>query len=539
MVSDSESATARRVFWASPKKFNLIGRQISRTEKNVAFFVFSKYNLGMVRLKYISRTGLDNFELSIFHSKNRFYSRFQNEYVRAVASRFSRVPPVDVSALASQALRDVKAQSDKLKNEVVIQRNLQKLDNSTKGVLQNCGVQKSFFSRDSITRARNKVLNLALHNAGKEIKFATLTYDDAHLPDSFENALLSAQNAMKRWQYRLDCACGGKRDERHTLKYLLIPELGEKKRRIHWHAIIIAPFIENSDFARNIWKNGYCQIKSIRSPNGQKVARCVASYVCKYITKNCEIFAGRKRIYYASHTWVSDCDKAFLTPKQAFSLRKWLADKVEKNYISAPKVFCANYDNTPTPDFTEKDVYSMLTDNHYFDVMPADYVCLSFAFPHSVSKDLFYFLKFHHFDLFKSDFMRISAQEKRERATIRQYVDALEKCMKCEDAIEPLSDEISLLFPNIPRDYVQKCLEEAYFLGGKNISFNNLPLINRFPDCFDLPNQKCDPDLRACACQTLLDDLPALERQDRASKYLYERGLSWKQVCDFFGLLAG
>ena len=493
----------------------------------------------MVRLKYISRTGLDSLELSIFHSKNRFYSRFQNEYVRAVASRFSRVGSLDVSRLALDALQDVSAEKNKLKNVVVNQQVLQSCCNEVKQILQKNDIQKSFFHKDSIVRARNKVLNLALHNAGREIKFCTLTYDSEHLPESFESALLGVQNAMKRWQYWLDVACNGKRDERHTLKYLLIPELGEKNRRIHWHAIIIAPYISENDFAKKIWKQGFCQIKSIRSPNGRKVARCVASYVCKYITKNCEIFAGRKRIYYASQNWKSDCDKAFLTPKQGFSLRKWLAERVERNEISAPKVVCANFDKSATPDFTEKDISAMLNDNHYFDVMPADYVCLSFSFPHHVSNDFFYFLKFHHFDIYKSDFMRISAQEKRERATIRAYVDALERCMKDEFAIEPETKKLAVLFPNVPEAYITKVLEESYFLGGKNYSFNNLPLINKMPACFDLQNQKCDPDLRACACQTLLDDLPALERQDRASTYLYKQGFSWKRVCQFFGLLAG
>lgn len=372
--------------------------------------------------------------------------------------------------------------------------------------------QKKFFSNESLTRARQKILNLALHNCGRELKFLTLTFNSENLPKNFRDGLLKAQNAMKRLQYYLDKMSGFNRDERHTLKYCLIPELGEKNKRLHFHAIAIFPFIATNIFASEIWKMGFCQIKTIRANENTKLVKAVAGYVAKYISKNCEMLEGRTRIYYASHTWKSDCRKAYFTKEQAFSAFKVLEKMQNNGEINPPRITFFNFDNSeiepPSNDFVL----------HFWKNYPnekpsiADIIKIELDLPKPKANIFLSFLHSINVDFYKSDFMRKSKYEERYKAECKAVVSAYEKIMYDFDSLQSLTSDLAFLFKNIDRTYIQSVLEDVYYNGGENQLFNNLPLINRHRDLFDLENQTCNKYLKRAAVQKIADTIDRRER---------------------------
>ena len=80
------------------------------------------------------------------------------------------------------------------------------------------------------------------------------------------------------------------------------------------------------------------------------------------------------------------------------------------------------------------------------------------------------------------------------------------------EALQDLTNNLSMLFKNIDKNYIKSVLEDVYYNGGENKLFNNLPLINRKRDLFDLENQTCDKYLQKAAFQRVSDTIDRRER---------------------------
>lgn len=466
----------------------------------------------MVTTKYIERKNSIYFSFVLSRRQNGVQSLFSDLYTKQVNPLYTRlsvkIPTYNGFSLIMPTVKNDGGILNSRENPRIF---FTRSSEDFSGHFQAKQKLKRF-SNESIARARNKILNLALHNCGRELKFLTLTFNEQNYPQNFRDGLLKAQNAMKRLQYRLDSMSASVRDERHTLKYCLIPELGERNKRLHFHAIAIFPYIHANDFALNIWKMGYCQIKTIKAKNNTKLTKAVAGYVAKYISKDCEMLEGRTRIYYASHSWNSDCKKAIFTDKQTFTSFKVLKKMQDSGEINPPRISFINFDDNkpqaPTNDFII----------HFFerypnnDVFPADIIKIELDIPKPKANIFLSLLHSTNIDFYKSDFMRKSPYETKYKNQCKATVDALERILYDFDSLQDLTDNLSILFKNIDKNYIKSVLEDVYYNGGENKLFNNLPLINRKRDLFDLENQTCDKYLQKAAFQRVSD---TIDRQER------------------------
>lgn len=488
----------------------------------------------MVLAKLIERKNTIYFDFTISRRQKSVNSFFSDCYIREVSPFFSRhkpkIPLLTSFNFFSSKSMDIDEISDPRKNPRIFSSSSSELFSN----FFQAKSEKKFFSNETITRARNKILNLALKNCGRELKFLTLTFNDENLPKNFRDALLKAQNAMKRLQYYLDKMSGFQRDERHTLKYCLIPELGEKNKRIHFHAIAIFPFINSNVFAQEIWKMGYCQIKTIRATENTKLTKAVAGYVAKYISKDCEMLDGRTRVYYASHTWKSDCKKAYFTEAQTFSAFKVLAKMQNNGEIDPPRITFLNFDNTepepPTPEYIVRFWQKFSLDAP----APADIIKIQMDMPKQKSNIFLSYLHSINVDFYKSDFMRKSHSEERYRNECKAVVNAYEKILYDFSSLEPLTNDLAEMFKNIDRAYINSVLRDVYYNGTDNELFNNLPLINRHRDLFDLEAQTCDKFLRRAARQKIADTIDRRERYEFLIKNNFYDEISQTELERFF-----
>lgn len=345
--------------------------------------------------------------------------------------------------------------------------------------LQTGDENSATFAKESIVKARRKILQLVLHNAGREIKFLTLTFDNNNLPENFPDALKKVQDFFKRWQYHIFPNKSETRDERHTLKYIAIPELGEKKKRIHFHAIVIAPYIANKTLREKIWKNGFVKIDSIRAQNNLKVTKAVASYVAKYISKDCVMLDGRKRIYYASHNWNSDCNKAIATEKQARNIYHYAnslnnSKYVQNLYISFIDFSRKEIRNAP-PDFYAR-AFQYRDALKFFDT---DFIKIEFDLPRKIAENFIAFLQEIKLDIYKADFMKKSKKERAEEKSMIELLSLYEDFFFDKRTREETSAEIKKLYPLIPSEWIDAILWDIHENGNENIFFNNLPLLSK------------------------------------------------------------
>lgn len=101
--------------------------------------------------------------------------------------------------------------------------------------------------------------------------FATLTYDDEHLPDDL---LLHKEDLQKFWK-RL-------RKERNV-RYFACGEYGDRFGRPHFHAIIYGVSPQEYDLIDKHWQKGFIKLGTVTEDS--------CNYVAKYMTKK---LRGRK-----------------------------------------------------------------------------------------------------------------------------------------------------------------------------------------------------------------------------------------------------
>lgn len=112
--------------------------------------------------------------------------------------------------------------------------------------------------------------------------FCTITYDDEHLPVSFDDDDLPQVDVSKRdvqlWFKRIRENYGARLGH---IRYFIVSEFGENTLRPHYHAII---FTENkcttellNEAILDTWKNGY--IVDVSRVRGDGALRYVANYI--------------------------------------------------------------------------------------------------------------------------------------------------------------------------------------------------------------------------------------------------------------------
>lgn len=218
-------------------------------------------------------------------------------------------------ALADVLLIDkIKNEKQKKLNEEVVEANSQlelfqeekhktsETDNNTQSETHNVDNSKSTQNREIFTgarirRAKAKLTKILERNAGKNMRFVTLTFKEQ--PKDFNFAL----ECVQKMERRLRTVYGDK------VKGVYVPELGEKNGRIHFHAIITLGFIRKDEFQEKFWKMGIVDIKSTHGKKRHSLQSVIAMYISKYLGKNIQPIQGRTRAYYISKGWVTDCYK--------------------------------------------------------------------------------------------------------------------------------------------------------------------------------------------------------------------------------------
>lgn len=105
--------------------------------------------------------------------------------------------------------------------------------------------------------------------------FATLTYDDAHLPKDGKLQKRDVQLFLK--SLRSELACVGR------VRYFIAGEYGSAGGRPHYHAILYGPEALRADgVIASHWGRGFVQVGDLTPAS--------AAYVCKYVLKDSEGF---------------------------------------------------------------------------------------------------------------------------------------------------------------------------------------------------------------------------------------------------------
>lgn len=109
-------------------------------------------------------------------------------------------------------------------------------------------------------------------NFGKKDLYATLTYDDAHLPQSRQAALKQIGAFWKRLR-------AARKSRGQALRYIYVTEHKHGEGRWHHHVLINATG-EDYDEIRRLWGQGNIEFRSIRV-DGKKNFETLARYLCK------------------------------------------------------------------------------------------------------------------------------------------------------------------------------------------------------------------------------------------------------------------
>lgn len=109
-------------------------------------------------------------------------------------------------------------------------------------------------------------------NFGPRDIYATLTYDDAHLPRSREEALRIVRAFIKRLR-------DARKEKRQELRYIYVTEHKHGDGRWHHHVLLNATG-DDYDLMRHLWGQGGVEFKSLRVDR-EKNYETLARYFCK------------------------------------------------------------------------------------------------------------------------------------------------------------------------------------------------------------------------------------------------------------------
>lgn len=168
------------------------------------------------------------------------------------------------------------------------------------------------FQGASLQRSRRRLYKMLSARAFCPLKFITLTYKKK--PTSFEQAKKDIQAFFAR------CS----RFHGKEIKWVAIPELGEKKQRFHWHAVVEMPFTDSKVLERKLWRKGFIKVASCKANATKDNLKMVSAYVSKYLSKDANQIEGRSRAFYASKNWRVVETKSVVTPHQLKVIKKHL-----------------------------------------------------------------------------------------------------------------------------------------------------------------------------------------------------------------------
>lgn len=168
------------------------------------------------------------------------------------------------------------------------------------------------FKGAKLSRSRRQLYKMLSARAFCPLKFITLTYKKK--PTSFEQAKKDIHLFFTR------CS----RFHGKEIKWVAIPELGAKKMRFHWHAVVEMPFTDSKVLERKLWRKGFVKVASCKADATNDNLKMVSAYVSKYLSKDANQIEGRSRAFYASKNWRVYENKSVVTPQQLKVIKKKL-----------------------------------------------------------------------------------------------------------------------------------------------------------------------------------------------------------------------
>lgn len=96
--------------------------------------------------------------------------------------------------------------------------------------------------------ARKKLTRLINCNFDDGDIWMTLTYDNKHLPSSYDESMRNFRNYIRKLNYRR------KKRNIHEARYIVVTEFGKNTKRIHHHVII--DNLQSMDELESLWKYG-------------------------------------------------------------------------------------------------------------------------------------------------------------------------------------------------------------------------------------------------------------------------------------------
>ena len=356
--------------------------------------------------------------------------------------------------------------------------------------------EPKYFDASSIRRVRAKLNQIITANICSQLKFITLTYDNEHLPDDFAGALRSFQNFQERFQ-KYWCSNGlGTAKTTSPARIIGIPEKGEKNGRIHWHCIIVCPFVKKEILQNRLWRNGFVDVVSIRLKQPDEIAKQISAYLTKYLSKGVEKWAGRTCIYYASKNWQQKKKVALMSEQQGRKAFDWLKFCEKQGICSSPFISLTNFDGVKIDESERAAFIARCRLPRKLDLLPAHFVSFRFRLPRKTADNFVRFCESLFVDFQER---KILGKSKSQRATedkIRLQNRAFRETMFDRSKIDFYTDKLSKAFPHVNAGYIYGVLRHQNKFLDRDLQINNFYLMNKFHDKIDIVNDNIPKYLR-------------------------------------------
>lgn len=352
------------------------------------------------------------------------------------------------------------------------------------------------FTQDSTIAARRRLNEIITCNLSRNLKFLTLTEDDEHKSQSFEEALNAVQNFFRRLTRYVRSKRTAAGERYPDVVYIAIPELGSKNGRLHWHIILIMPYIPKKTLAEKIWGRGFVDVKSLKCKDENATAKQISTYVSKYVTSEIAPIVGRKMIYYASKGWKSNKSRAVLSYPQAQKIFNVMKNFEDKKCIDAGFWSFCNYRNGEVDKFEcEKWRVKRLFPSPS-QISPADVIKIKWRIPIKYKNAFFSMLESLHVQIERVGIIG-KTQEQRDCAARRKaQSEAFIKIRENDCDVLALTSKLAPLFPHVNAGYIYGVLN--YYSRPENDEnvINNFDALEYFYKTFNPTQDKIPAYLR-------------------------------------------
>ena len=440
----------------------------------------------MVALSIIHNGFYSVFNLSLSCKSSSASSFAQSAYNRDF--RFSvhkKMPGVEFFAgLPNRYSENIESKKFSLPNGIPTEKISQ--SNRDNASVAKSNADEKVFSESTLRHVRQRLNALLTANASAQMKFCTLTFNNENLPENFralqKKMVLFERRLMRFWESN-----GFQSAKKSKAPCVLwIPELGGKKGRLHVHAIIIMPFIKTKDFARKIWKYGFCDIKSLRTSAKADISKQISAYVMKYVTKDVQRIAGRSRVYYATKNWRGEKLVAQLSQFQAEKIFKQFKFLSSQEIIPAPFITMCNFDKTKVDEMERVAFIARCSFPSFHEIIPADYISFQWRVPASESSRLMSFFETLYVDFEKRGILG-KTQEQRDREARRKLQNKVfEECMYDKSKVLQWLPKMQKAFPNVNAGYIYGILNYMYEKQTACAEICNFDLLEKFHSRVDV-----------------------------------------------------